>query len=144
MFLIFFVSTGLIAWSLFDVLDDAIAGATRLAREIPAQLAGRPSATPAATIEPEAAEPVAEAEAAAAEAPAEPEPTVFIVANTGGDGVYLRRSPNPQDRLRAWPDRTRMEVAGPDVDVDGLIWKQVRDPAGNVGFIPQQYLQPAN
>lgn len=67
----------------------------------------------------------------------------FVVGNTGGDGVALRRTPNLNDRVVAWPDRTVMTVVGPDVTANGLTWKNVRDPRGNVGFIPSQYLIPA-
>lgn len=144
LFLAFFIATGLIAWNLFGLLDNPIASAAKLAKDIPQQLAGKPAATAVVAPSAEVADATAEPTVEAAPTAAAPQPTAFIVANTGGDGVYLRRSPNPQDRLRAWPDKTRMESAGPDVDVNGLIWKQVRDPAGNVGYIPQQYLSPAN
>ena len=83
---------------------------------------------------------------ATADAP-RPSPTVqaqrFVVGNTNGDGVALRRTPNLNDRWVPWPDRTPMVVVGPDVTANGLTWKNVRDPRGNVGFIPSQYLVPA-
>lgn len=67
-------------------------------------------------------------------------PEVLAVGNTGGDGVYLRRTPRLSDRLRAWPDRTPMVTVGEDVEAEGRMWKHVRDPAGNVGWVPAQYL----
>lgn len=67
----------------------------------------------------------------------------LVVGNTGGVGVYLRRTPNMNDRVVAWPDRTAMTVIGEDVDANGVHWKHVRDPRGNEGYIPAQYLLPA-
>ncbi|MBI3967620.1 MAG: hypothetical protein HY329_18440 [Chloroflexi bacterium] len=87
------------------------------------------------------------APAAAAPPPAEPAPAAdgqqLIVANTNGDGVFLRRSPNPNDRLRAWPEKTRLELLG-EQHVNGQHWLNVQDPAGNVGWVPAQYTAPAN
>jgi hypothetical protein len=64
------------------------------------------------------------------------------VANTDGIGAFLRRSPNLNDRLRAWPDNTLLKVVGPDTTAEGIDWKQVEDPAGNRGWIPAQYTRP--
>lgn len=64
------------------------------------------------------------------------------IANTDGLGAYVRRTPNLEDRLRAWPDGTRLTVLGPDATADGIEWKQVQDPAGNRGWIPVQYTAP--
>lgn len=66
----------------------------------------------------------------------------FVVGNTNGDGVSLRRSPKLDDRWLAWQDGTVMEVVGPEVSGDGLTWRHVRDPRGNTGYIPSQYLIP--
>jgi len=65
------------------------------------------------------------------------------VANTGGVGAYIRRTPNMKDKIVAWPDRTILDVIGEDVDANGIHWKHVRDPKGNEGFVPSQYLVPA-
>ena len=64
----------------------------------------------------------------------------YVVANTGGDGVYIRRTTDMADRIKAWPDGTEMVVVGPDVTVEGRPWRNVRDPDGNEGFVPVQYL----
>lgn len=66
--------------------------------------------------------------------------TVFVVGNTDGDGVYIRKTPNLEDRIKAWPDGTQMVRVGPSVTVESRIWENVRDPDGTVGFIPAQYL----
>ena len=64
---------------------------------------------------------------------------VCIVGNTGGDGVYIRRTPNMEDRIKAWPDGTEMPVIGPDIRSQGRVWKSVEDPDGNVGYLPAEY-----
>jgi hypothetical protein len=66
----------------------------------------------------------------------------LLVGNTGGEGAYVRRTPNLEDRLRAWPEGTRLRVLGPDTMVDGTLWKHVEDPAGNSGWIPADYTSP--
>ena len=68
-------------------------------------------------------------------------PTSYYVGNTGGDGVYIRRSPELNDRIRAWPDGTTMISVGDIVVVDYRKWQNVRDPDGNVGFVPSAYLR---
>ncbi len=62
------------------------------------------------------------------------------VGNTGGDGVYIRRSPNDEDRLLAWPDNTVLVLLGPETEAGGRRWYAVRDPRGNTGWIPGEYL----
>jgi hypothetical protein len=61
------------------------------------------------------------------------------VANTNGDGVYLRRTPRLRDRLVAWPEGTPLELLGATIRGEGLEWLNVRDPNGNVGWVPAQY-----
>jgi hypothetical protein len=62
-----------------------------------------------------------------------------LVTNTDGIGVYLRRTPRLEDKLRAWPDETVLKALGPTVMVDGIEWSRVRDPSGTEGWIPTQY-----
>ncbi len=84
---------------------------------------------------------------AAAGAEATPVPTpataptadVVYVGNTGGVGVYLRSSPRAADRLKAYPDNTRLVVIGPDVGAEGRTWRHVRAPDGVEGYVPTQY-----
>jgi len=68
-----------------------------------------------------------------------PAPT-YRVGNTGGDGVFLRRTPHLGDRWIAWRDGTPMVPVGGEADSDGEHWIQVRDPRGNVGWVPVRYL----
>ena len=63
----------------------------------------------------------------------------FVVANTGGDGVYLRRTPRLADRDTAYPEGTRLTAIGPDVNGDGQRWHHVRTPDGKTGYVPAQY-----
>jgi hypothetical protein len=66
-------------------------------------------------------------------------PTQLFVGGTGGTGVYLRESPDTDERIRAWPDGTVLRVIGPDETVNGAVWRNVEDPAGNRGWVPAQY-----
>jgi hypothetical protein len=67
-------------------------------------------------------------------------PPRLIVGNTGGDGVYLRRTPRQADKIIAWPDGTVLSPTGQTVTGDGWDWYQVRDPKGNIGYVPAQYV----
>jgi hypothetical protein len=87
--------------------------------------------------------------------PVTPEPTVvqptptpgfyrgwLAVANTGGVGVYVRADPAADARrIRAWPERTRLEALGEEVEAEGRRWVRVRDPAGNIGWVPAEYVE---
>jgi hypothetical protein len=64
------------------------------------------------------------------------------VTNTGGEGVFIRFTPRASDTVTAWPDTTRMQVVGPDVEADGRRWKNVRDPDGLVGWVPAEFVRP--
>ena len=64
---------------------------------------------------------------------------VVYVGNTGGLGVFLRRTPQAADRLKAYPDNTRLVVIGPDVGAEGRTWRHVRTPDGVEGYVPAQY-----
>jgi hypothetical protein len=77
----------------------------------------------------------------AATAPAAPvEPASVRIANTDGQGAFLRRTPNLDDRMpRAWVEGTTLKVVGPDTAANGMNWKHVEDPEGNQGWIPTQY-----
>lgn len=73
--------------------------------------------------------------------PSQPAPTIILyVANTDGIGVFLRRTPDPTDRVKAWGDGTPMTLVGADVNNTFGAWRNVRDPDGNVGYIASQFL----
>jgi hypothetical protein len=107
------------------------------------------TATPTATAE-VGIEPTAEIEPTPPPATAAP-PTAtrpfagknYVVANTGGDGVYLRKSTNLEDRDTAYPDGTILVQIGPDVEANGLTWRHVRTPDDKTGYVPAQYTEEA-
>lgn len=70
---------------------------------------------------------------------AAPQNRIFAVTNTGGDGVFLRRTPQYGDKMAAWPDRTALEEIGPERTVNGVLWRQVRAPDNSEGYVPAQY-----
>lgn len=76
-----------------------------------------------------------------------PTPTATLVTlqvgNTDGAGAFIRRTPTITDKIRAWPDGTQMLVVGDEQQSEGIAWKNVRDPDGNVGWVPSQYLVAA-
>lgn len=67
----------------------------------------------------------------------------MVVANTGGLGVYVRRSPDTGDnKLRAWREDTPMEVLEQGIRSGGRQWTKVRSPDGTEGYVPGEYLSP--
>lgn len=64
---------------------------------------------------------------------------VLVVGNTGGAGVYLRRTPRLDDRDTAYRDGTRLEQIGDDTTADGITWHHVRAPDGKTGWVPAQF-----
>jgi hypothetical protein len=74
------------------------------------------------------------------ESTASPQDITVYVVHTDGVGVFLRQTPNLADRLTAWPEGTQMNALGNAEIVDGLSWRQVRAPSGQIGYVPSQYL----
>ena len=68
--------------------------------------------------------------------------TWVAVANTGGEGAYLRATPRLAAPLHAWAEGTTLEVVGDDADGDGYRWKRVRDPNGQPGWIAAEFVIP--
>ncbi|MAG35796.1 MAG: hypothetical protein CL878_06075 [Dehalococcoidia bacterium] len=68
--------------------------------------------------------------------------TVYV-GNTDGDGVYLRKTRDLNDRLQAYLDNTVLLVLGPGIEEGGLIWVFVRAPDGTEGYVPSQYIVAA-
>lgn len=79
----------------------------------------------------------------AASASATPAPRAWVVANTDGDGVYLRRTPKLADKDTAYVDGTRLVQIGEDVTADGELWHHVRAPDGKSGYVPARYTADA-
>ena len=104
-----------------------------------------PAGTPTVAAARQIADPVVAPPGATAGAPPPAGETIWLVVrNTGGIGVYLRRSPQLADRWYAVPEGTRMQVVGDDVEADGHRWKYVRAPGGQVGWVPEAYVVPAD
>ena len=72
-----------------------------------------------------------------------PPARTFVVANTGGDGVFLRRTPQYGDKMAAWPEKTVLEEIGPEREVNGVVWRHVRTPDASEGYVPAQYTEAA-
>lgn len=74
---------------------------------------------------------------------AEPEVAVVAgrIANTDGQGVYIRRSVNLEDRLAtAIPEGAPIRVIGPERIAQGTGWRQVEESGGIRGWVPAQYV----
>ena len=105
-----------------------------------------PTATAEVGIEPTAEPTTAPPPPATAAPPTATRPfagKTYVVANTGGDGVYLRHTTNLEDRDTAYPDDTSLVQIGPDVQAGGITWRYVRTPDGKTGYVPAQYTQEA-
>lgn len=83
---------------------------------------------------------------------AAPEPTAaaaspglfFVVTGTSGQGLFLRPQPNTiQPPITTLPDGTRVEQVGADVPGGDYVWRQVRAPDGQEGFVAVDFLTPA-
>ena len=67
-------------------------------------------------------------------------PAFVVIANTNGEGLNVRQEPSSAGRvLHAWPERTRLEVVGPDSTISVVVWKHVKDPSGNIGWAQARY-----
>lgn len=65
------------------------------------------------------------------------------VANTGNDGVNLRRDPGQNgERIKTVREGTVVDVVGADQVIDGTIWRNVRDTQGDQGWIAANFLAP--
>jgi hypothetical protein len=70
-----------------------------------------------------------------------PAPARLIVDNVGTDGLSLRRAPGPTgQRIKVWNAGTEMADLGETTETDGITWRKVRDPEGNVGWTAAEYL----
>lgn len=75
--------------------------------------------------------------------PTTPAAKLYVVANTGGQGVFLRQAPKTGAPLAAWPEQTKLEEVGPAQQIDGQSWLHVRAPDNSIGYISAQYTAPA-
>jgi SH3-like domain-containing protein len=74
--------------------------------------------------------------AASTSAPQASKPSRGQIGNTGGQGANVRSEPGAGGRvLKTLAEGTNVEVLGPQREVDGRIWRQVRDSAGVTGWV---------
>ena len=128
------------------VIEAGLIAGDALASEQPPSVPRRAN-IPGLVVQPPAPTPMP---ASAAVAPAAPRPpaqataipgVVWQIANTGGDGVWLRRTPKLTDKLNAWPDGAIMKSLNEQANAEGLDWRKVQAPDGAVGWIPEKYLR---
>jgi hypothetical protein len=103
--------------------------------------------TPSPTAEPTAVaspSPVEESATVLPTSTATPGPLRVRVAETAGLGANLRQEPGTQERvLKTLPEGTELTIVGPDRDVEGRTWRNVRDPTDTIGWIVAEVLQPS-
>lgn len=64
-----------------------------------------------------------------------------VVRGTGGSGARLRAQPgNSGQIITVVPENTPLLVIGADRTVDGLVWRNVRAPNGNEGWIAASFV----
>ena len=64
-----------------------------------------------------------------------------VVRGTGGSGARLRAQPgNGGQILTVVPENSPLLVIGADRTVDGLVWRNVRAPNGNEGWIAANFV----
>lgn len=72
-----------------------------------------------------------------------PAPQRFIVAGTGVQGLFLRPEPSRNTTpLATLADGQIIEQIGPDVPGDGFMWRHVRTPEGQEGYVAADFLNP--
>ncbi len=64
----------------------------------------------------------------------------FVVTGTDGEGVRLRATPGGQ-QLGVYEEGTRLEQIGPDQTVNGVVWRNVRGPDGQAGWVAAEFTQ---
>jgi hypothetical protein len=102
-----------------------------------AQLGGAPAIDlPTATIAP--------ADTTADPAPAPATGQFFIVTGTNGLGLFLRPDPSTNGApLTTLPDGTRVEQIEADVAGGDYVWRKIRAPSGEEGWVAVDFLVPA-
>lgn len=71
-------------------------------------------------------------------------PQRFVVTGTGVEGLFLRPSPSRNNTpIATLPEGTVVEQIGEDVPADDYVWRQVRAPDGQQGYVAVDFLAPA-
>lgn len=65
------------------------------------------------------------------------------MANTSGAGANLRADPGAQGRrTKLLADGSLVDLVDPGREVEGVLWRLVRDETGEVGWIAAEFLSP--
>jgi hypothetical protein len=77
-----------------------------------------------------------------------PSPTpgsqIFIVSNTGTQGLFLRATHTTDGQiLETLPEGTRVEQVGEDFTGPNYVWRNIRAPSGQEGWVAIDWLRPA-
>lgn len=79
-----------------------------------------------------------------------PPPTVpvvgqaFVVSGTGTEGLFLRPEPNTNNQpITTLPEATRVEQIGEDFVGPDRVWRNVRAPDGQEGWVAVDFLAPS-
>jgi SH3-like domain-containing protein len=118
------------------VQPSASTGATAAGRTTRAPLAVSPPSPSPQVVATVAAVLPAVREAAAAV-------PIAVVANTNGQGVWMRREPAGEP-VKIWPDGAPMAIIGAARSVDGRDWQNVRAADGQAGWVAADYLRAAD
>jgi hypothetical protein len=75
---------------------------------------------------------------------APPTPDVFVVSGTAGEGLFLRSEPDRNAVvLETLPEGTNVEQIGEENPGPNYVWRHVRAPSGQEGWVAAEWLQPA-
>lgn len=67
------------------------------------------------------------------------------VVNTAGQGASLRERPSgTATRVKVLIEGTVLDVVGPDQQVEGRGWRNVRDSTGATGWVAADFVEPAS
>ena len=125
-------------------IEAGLIPAAALATEQPVS-APRRANVPGLVVQPASQTPASAAAATptagASSASSIPAGGVLQVANTNGDGVWLRKTTKLEDKLNAWPEGALMKSLNEQVEAEGLKWQKVQAPDGSVGWIPEKFLR---
>jgi len=98
-----------------------------------------PSPPPSGQPPPVGASPPPSAQAAPP--PASPPTERVRIANADGSSVNVRAEPSTSAQVLAeLPEGTELDLAGPDRQVDGRAWRNVKLPGGQAGWIAAAFL----
>jgi len=109
---------------------------------IPAPVAEPTASTPAAVVpvqtSPPSITPTPEASAPTA-------PIFLKIGNTDRQGAFIRREPRAgAPGIVALREGLVVRIVGPDVTVDGRVWRNVTDGKGAIGWTPGEFLLPSD